>query len=282
MSTAKLMTFLVIGLTIAGCGRKGGSGGSAATNLSVTVWPSFPPTAYRHIEHLQQLQTNANILIATNPAILSQWQARGNLAENSPLRVLLNIPTKEPATVSWSVTIDHRFITVQSAKSQQRLGRIKFNHKTGLVESAHDVEALFVVSEIERRLRQIVGTRAEALRLFHGGLPKSPSQEQQQATKALAAALFLPQDTKLYVRMNAPGGSNRGQGYLTIDALSSSNSLDRVAQVGYPIDFNLFSAFGLSRPVFRFAGVSLSSAWTNLNTQGFQLDSERYPYPQAR
>lgn len=113
--------------------------------------------------------------------------------------------------------------------------------------------------------------------------PDQPDDANQlQATKALAAALFLPQDTKLHVRMSAPGGSNRGVGRLTIDTLSSSNSLDQVAQVGYPIDFNLFSAFGLSRPAYRFGGVSLSAAWTNLNTQGFQLDSERYPYPRAR
>lgn len=283
MNATKLMLCLLIGLSLMGCGRKGGSGGSASTNLSVVVWSSFPPTtnSYRHSEHLQQVQQRANALIATNSAIFSQSQARGNLAGNSPLRSLLSIPSNEPATVSWAQTIDHRFITVRSSTSQQRLGRIKLNLKTGLIESAHDVEALFVISEMERRLRQVVGTREEALRLFRGGLPESPSSEQEQAAKALAVALFLPNDTKLYVRMSAPGGSNRGQGYLTIDVLSSSNSLDHIARVGYPTDDNLFSAFGLSRPGHRFGGLSLSPAWTNLNTRGFQIDSDGYPYPKA-
>jgi hypothetical protein len=195
---------------------------------------------------------------------------------------LLGIPSNEPATISWSQTIDHRFITIRSSTSQQRLGRLKLNLRTGLIESAHDVEALFVISEIERRLRQIVGTREEALRLFRGGSPQSPSPEQEGATRVLAEALFLPPNTKLYVRMSAPGGSNRGQGYLTIDTLSSSNSVDHLARVGYPTDDNLFSAFGLSRPSYRFGGVSLSASWTNLNTLGFQLDVDGYPFPQAR
>lgn len=284
MNAAKLLTCFLIGLWLTGCGQKSGTGGSSSTNLSVVVWPAFPPTtnSYRHSEHLQQLQKKANALIATNSAIFSQSQARGNLAGNSPLRLLLSIPSNEPATVSWSQTIDHRFITVRSSTSQQRLGRIKLNLKTGLIESAHDAEALFVISEIERRLRQIVGTREEALRLFRGGLPESPSSEQEQAAKALAAALFLPNDTKLFVRMSAPGGSNRGHGYLTIDVLSSTNSLDHIARVGYPTDDNLFSAFGLSRPGYRFGGLSLSPAWTNLNTQSFQIDSDGYPYPKAQ
>jgi hypothetical protein len=284
MKTARFAICLLIALCFIGCGHNSGSGGSGSTNLSVVVWTSFPATtnSYRHGEHLQQLQQKANALIATNPAIFSQSQARGNLAANSPLRSLQSIPSNESATVSWSQTIDHRFITIRSSTSQQRLGRIKLNLKTGLVESAHDVEALFVISEMERRLRQVVGTREEALRLFRGGLPESPSSEQEQAAKALAAALFLPNDTKLYVRMSAPGGSNRGQGYLTIDVLSSTNSLDHIARVGYPTDNNLFSAFGLSRPGYRFGGLSLSPTWTNLNTQSFQIDSDGYPYPKAR
>jgi hypothetical protein len=284
MNTAMFAACLLIGICLIGCGRKSGKDGSASTNLSVVVWSSFPPTtnSYRHSEHLQLLQQKANTLIATNSAIFSQSQARGNLAGNSPLRSLLSIPSNEPATITWSQTIDHRFIKVRSSTSQQRLGRIKLNLKTGLIEEVHDVEALLVISEMEQRFRQIVGTREEALRLFRGGLPESPSSEQEQAVKALAAALFLPNDTKLYVRMSAPGGSNRGQGYLTIDVLSSTNTLDHIARVGYPTDDNLFSAFGLSRPGYRFGGLSLSPAWTNLNTQGFQIDSDGYPYPKAQ
>jgi hypothetical protein len=211
MNATKLMVCLLIGLLLTGCGRKGGSGGSASTNLSVVVWSSFPPTtnSYRHSEHLQQLQHRANALIATNSAIFNQPQARGKLAGNSPLRSLLSIPSNEPATISWSQTVDHRFITVRSSTSQQRLGRIKLNLKTGLIES-------------------------------------------------------------------------RGQGYLTIDVLSFTNSLDHIARVGYPSDDNLFSAFGLSSPGYRFGGLSLSPAWTNLNTQGFQIDSDGYPYPKAQ
>jgi hypothetical protein len=283
MNTARFATCLFIGLCFVGCGQKGGGGGSASTNLSVVVWPSFPPTtnSYRHVEHLQQLQRKANALIATNSALFSQLQARGNLAGDSPLRSLLSIPSNEPATISCSQTIDHRFITVRSSTSQQRFGRLKLNLKTGLIESAYDVQALFVISEMERRLRQVVGTREEALRLFRGGLPELPSSEQEQAARVLTAALLLPSNMKLYVQMSAPGGSNRGQGYLTISALSLINSLDCIARVVYPTDDNLFSAFGLSRPGYRFGGLSLSPAWTNLNTQGFQIDSAGYPYPKA-
>jgi hypothetical protein len=267
MNTARFAICLFIGLCFIGCGQKGGRGGSASTNLSVVVWASFPPTtnSYHHIEHLQQLQSKANALIATNWALFSQLQARGKLAGDSPLRSLLSIPSNEPATISWSQTIDHRFIQVRSSTSQQRLGRLKLDLKTGLIESAYDVRALFVISEMERRLRQVVGTREAALRLFRGGLPESPSSDHM----------------KLYVRMSAPGGSNRGQGYLTIGAFSSSNSLDDIARVMYPTDDNLFSAFGLSRPGYRFGGLFLSPAWTNLNTQGFQIDSDGYPYPKA-
>ena len=95
------------------------------------------------------------------------------------------------------------------------------------------MKALLVISEMERRLRQIVGTREEALRLFRGGLPNSPSPEQEQAAQAVASALFLPRDRKYSVRMSAPGGSNRGRGYLTVDVLSSSHSVDHVARAGY-------------------------------------------------
>lgn len=281
---AKLPICLLITVCLIGCGRKGEKARTTATNLSVVVWSSFPPTTnlYHHAAHLQKLQQSANALIATNPAILSQRRTYGSLAKDSPLRHLLGIPSNEPANVSSSQTIDHRFIRLRSTSSQQRLGRLKLNLKTGLIESAYDVEALFVISEIERRLRQIVGTREEALRLFRGGLPKSPSQEQERAAKAMAEALFLPPEVKLNVRMSAPGGSNRGQGYLTITTLSSSNTVESIARVGYPAEDDLLSAFGLSRPNYRFGGVALAAAWTNLNTQGFHLDAEGYPYPAAR
>jgi hypothetical protein len=171
-----------------------------------------------------------------------------------------------------------RGVVVRSSKTQQRFGQIKVNLKTGRIDCAYDVEALFVISEMERRLRQVVGTREEALRLFRGGLPELPSPQQQQAVSALASALFLPRGTKCSVRMSAPGGSNRGQGYLSLDALSSSNSVDRIARVTYPTHDTFLSAFGLTRPRYKFGGLALSAAWTNLNTEGLLLDSEGFPY----
>jgi hypothetical protein len=283
LEIVRVVPWLLVALCLGGCSRDGGTGGSAPTNLTIVAWPSLPPTPnlYRHQEHLQKLLLAANALIATNPAIFSQSQAHGKLAQNSPLRLMLGIPAGEPAYLTWWQTMAQRCVIVRSSKTEQRFGQIKVNLQTGLIDSAHDVEALFPISEMERQLRRTVGTREEALRLFRGGLPDSPSLEQEQATRALAAALFLPRDRKYYIRMSAPGGSNRGQGYLTIDVLSSSNTLDYVARVGYPTSDNVFSAFGLSRPSYSFGGLSLSAAWTNLNTAGFLIDSDGLPYPRA-
>lgn len=273
--------WLLVALCLGGCNRGDAIGGSASTNLSVVVWPSLPPSpnSYRHQEHLQKLLQAANSLIATNPTIFSQAQAQGKLAENSPLRPLLGIPADEPAYLTWSQTKEQRRVSVRSSESDQRFGQIQINLKTGLIDSAHDVEALFAISEMERQLRRTIGTREEALRLFRGGLPESPSPEQEEATRALAAALFLPKDTKCYVEMSAPGGSNRGHGYLTVSLLSPSNTLDHVARVNYPTRDTVFSAIGLSRPSYRFGGLSFSGAWTNFNTAGFLIDSQGFPYP---
>jgi hypothetical protein len=268
LDVMKLVMWFAIGLSLPGCGRMGGSGGSASTNLSIVVWSPFTPAtnSYRHIEHLEQLQRAANAIIATNPAIVGQAQARGKLAKDSPLRALLAIPVGEEAYLTWWQSMDERCVIVRSLKTEQRFGQIKINLKTGRIDSAHDVAALFVMSEIERRLRQIVGTREEALRLFRGD---SSSPERESATKALAAALFLPPDMKLDVHMSAPGGSNGGHGHLSISTVSS-NSRERLAYVGYP------------RPTFRFGGLRLEPNWTNLNTQSFFLDAEGLPYPKAR
>jgi hypothetical protein len=276
--TALLFAAAVLG---GGCKPEGQSSGNDATNLSLNPWPTFPSVtnSYRHVEHLQNLLRAANTLIATNPVLFSQSQARGKLAENSPLRALFGLPSDEFAYLTWWQSMDQRCVIVRSSKTQQRFGQIKINLRTGRIDSAHDAEALFVMSEMERRLRRVVGTREEALRLFRGGLPESPSPEQQQAVGALASALFLPKETKCYVRMSAPGGSNRGQGYLTVDVISSSDSVDHVARVGYPTQDSLFGAFGLTRPGYKFGGLALSAAWTNLNTEGFLLDSEGFPYP---
>lgn len=275
---APITGLLFIVLCLTGCDHKKGAGGNSFTNLSVVVWSQFPPPTniYQHHKHLAKLQQQANAIIATNQPLFSQHQSRFN--ENSPLRLLLGVPTNEPANVSWSQTMDHRYITISSAETGQRFGRFKVNLKSGLVDDAYDVEALFVVSEMERRLRQIVGTREEALRLFRGGLPKNPSPEQKRATKALAEALFLPKDTNLEIRMSAPGGSNGGRGYLDVSVVST-NSWERVAHVGYPSNHGFLSAFGLTHPTYRFGGLRLEPFWTNLNTQGFLLDSSGIPYP---
>ncbi|MFM2293896.1 MAG: hypothetical protein RLZZ350_309 [Verrucomicrobiota bacterium] len=282
MKTAVLTILLLFAFLWSGCNRNtSNSSSNSPTQLSLVVWAAFPlvTNSYRHLEHLTNLVQQANTLIATNPSVLGQYH--GYLAENSPLRVLLGIPKNEAADVSWSATIDHRFLTIRSPKTHQRFGRIETSIRTSLVESCHDVEALYAFSEMERRLRQIVGTREEALRLFRGGLPDSPSAEQQRATKAIAEALLLPIDTKLYIHMSAPGGSNMGQGYLRIETVQSNGYPEQIAMVGYGVNDSLLTEFGLARHIYYFGGLRLSPAWTNLNTQGFLLDSKGFPYPKS-
>jgi hypothetical protein len=98
-----------------------------------------------------------NTLIATNSAIFSQSQARGKLAEDSPMRSLLGIPRGEEAYLTCWQSMDQRCVIVRSSKTEQRFGQVKVNLRTGRIDSAHDVSALFMQSEIERRLRQIAG-----------------------------------------------------------------------------------------------------------------------------
>jgi hypothetical protein len=72
-----------------------------------------------------------------------------------------------------------------------------------------------------------------------------------------------------------------GQGYLSIVAVSDGRP-ECVARVFYGIDggfSELFAQFGLSPHHYRFGGLSLLPAWTNLNTHGFLLDSKGIPYP---
>ena len=265
-------------IVLVGCNR---SSDSSSTKLSVVVWSSFPPTnSYHHLEHLTNLIERANALLATNPsAILGQ--NHGLLGENPALRSLLGIPQDEAAYISWSATIDHRFIVIRSPNSGQRFGRIQMAINSGRIDSCQDVEALYSISEMEHKLRQVVGTREEALRLFRGGLPKSPSVEQQQAVKIISDALFLPPDAEIDVSMSAPGGTNMGQGYLTIVAVADGRP-EYVARVFYGIDGGfreLFAQFGLVRNHYKFGGLALMPAWTNLNTQNFLLDSKGIPYP---
>jgi len=284
MSIRFVILWSLATLSIIGCGRKNGPGGgaSASTNLSVVAWSPFlpAPNSYRHLQHLGQLNQKANALIATNNSIFGQSSA-GKLGTDSPFRQLLGIPLDLPAYVTWWQTMDQRCIIIRSAKTEQWLGQIKINLKTGLVDSAHDVEALFVLSEIERRVREIVGTREEALRLFGGAARESPSPEQLRAGKALAEALFLPPDAKLLIDMSAPGGSNGGRGHLIVDAILPNGRTDWVASVGYPSVDNVLSVFGVGHPSYRFGGLALAPTWTNLNTQGFLLDSDGTPYPKT-
>src|SRR5262245_36889392 len=136
MKATPLIIWLLLTILSAGCNRGGsGSSSSSATNLSILVWSTFPPTtnSYRHLEHLTNLLQQANALIATNPSILRQYH--GRLAEDSPLKTLLGIPKNEEAEVSWSATIDHRFTTVRSPRTHQRFGHIEISTRTGLVES---------------------------------------------------------------------------------------------------------------------------------------------------
>jgi hypothetical protein len=272
---------------ITGCNNSNSiSSQNVGTNLSVIVWSSFPPktNSYRHLEHLTNLLQQVSALVATNQELFSQSQSRGQLTDNSPLRKLLGIPADEPAQIRWVQSMDDRWITIRSSKSDQRFGWIKMNFHTGEIEAAYDVEAFFTISEIENRLRQTVGTREEALRLFGGRQSETLSPEQQQATKAIAEALFLPPDTKLYIQMSAPGGSNEGQGYLRI---MSNDDGQQIASVFYGINFSggnilteILSEFGLihRKHNYKFGGPTLSSAWANLNTAGFLLDANGYPY----
>lgn len=279
---AQTISFLLV-ITITGCSRShSSSSGVAATNLSVRVWTSFPPTnTYRHLEHLKNLTRQANVIAATNSAIFSQAQTHGQLMQNSPLRGLLNIPTNEPAQITWSQSADNRWIRIYSPNSGQRFGLIELNLHTGKIGTAYDVEALYTISKMENNLRQVVGTREEALRLFRGGTSKSPSWEQQQAAKIISDALFLPKNLKTNIEMSAPGGTNLGQGYLNV-VVAVNGHPEWVAKVFYGIDSgwnSVFAQFGLAHYHYKFSGLSLTPAWTNVNTQGFMLDANGIPYP---
>jgi hypothetical protein len=286
MKTFANAILLLLAVVLGGCSR--GDGGSAK-NLPVVVWSSFPPTnSYRHLEHLTNLVQKANALIATNPSAL--FGARGrmwfpsSLPKNSPLRELLGIPQGEAATVYWAASSDHSFITINSPHSIQRFGVIRTDIGETHVDSCYDVEALYSISEMEWRLRKVVGTRNKALNLFGGGLPKSPSPEQLQAKKAIAEALLLPIGAKVYITASAPGGSNRGQGYLTVFTSTTNGDSEDVAHVNYGsigIMRGILSQIRLTSPNYGFSDLKLWSAWTNVNSRGFLLDTDGFPYPKT-
>jgi hypothetical protein len=67
---------------------------------------------------------------------------------------------------------------------------IKLNLRSGDFDRVHEVNAVFLISEMERRVRQVVGTQEQALRLLRGGLLQPPSAEQEQAVQLSPSALF--------------------------------------------------------------------------------------------
>jgi hypothetical protein len=147
-ATLALVSFVAV--LLSGCKPEGRPDGSTPTNLSLISGSSFPAStnSYCHLQHLQNLLRAANALSVTNPAIFSQAQTVGKLAHNSPLRPLLGIPRDEPAYLGWWQTMDQRGVNIRSSKTDQRLGEIRVNLQTGRIYSAHDVEALFMISEM--------------------------------------------------------------------------------------------------------------------------------------
>ena len=260
---------ILAGLIVAACNpSKLKTSDSLATNISVTAWSPFlpVPSSYNHLQHLADLNQKANSLVSTNKALFGQHA--GSLPENSPFRALFGIPREVTANSSWWESGDQLCIYIVPTKSRQCLGQVKVNLHTGLIDSTYDVASLYIFSEIERRLRQVVPTRDEALRIFSNNLGDPPSPERQRATKSLLDALFLPPETQVQIQMSAPGGSNGGVGYLYLMTESvSSNESPVIARIVFP------------RPDFYLGGLSLSPRWTNLNTQKFLLDSQGIPYP---
>jgi hypothetical protein len=270
---------LLLAVVMAGCNR---DGGSSTRVSSVSVWPT---NSYRHLEHITNLVQQANVIMATNQALFSQWNAHGNLPKNSPLRGLLGIPETEPARMTWIQTADFFRIIIRSSKTEQLLGQIKINLHSRHIESVQDVESLFLFNEMETQLRQIAGTRERALKLF--GLwrsGESHSSEQEQAFKKVVEALFLPAADKASIDMSAASGTNLGQGHLTVVALMPDGNPWPVAEVSYPVEdslFNILAFYRLTRFTYTFGGLKLYPAWTNANTQGFLLDADGFPYSKA-
>ena len=267
-----IVILLVTGVLFYGCDKinEVGKARNGATNLAVIAWSPFlpAPKTYNHPRHLAELNQKASLLLATNKSLFGQHS--GRLASDSPLRWLFGIPPEVPASFSWWLSsIPEMGIHVMSAKTGQLLGDVRIDPGTGLIKSTHDVSSLFVLSEIKRRLWQVVPNREEALRLFHGPFGGGQlSPEQQRAKRALLEALFLPPDLDVSIQMSAPGGTNGGVGYLNILFFSlSDNKSPYLIMITFP------------RPDFELGGVRFTAQWVHLNTQGFLLDTEGFPYP---
>ena len=172
--------------------------------------------------------------------------------------------------MTWSLSSDYFIISIKSPLSRQRFGQIKINVKTGIIESAYDIEALFLISEMERKIRNIAPNREEGKRVFHGALSGSSSAGEVEANNGVAEALFLKPEAKIAVRLNAPGGSNGGNGHLRVDLIGSDDDVpQQLAGGGYPRTESLLSLFGFSRPTFPFFGIYLKDSWQKRNRFGY-------------
>ncbi len=267
----RIAILVLAGACVCGCDRDNGSSKarSETTNLAVVAWSPFLPTpkSYNHLKHLAELNEKASLLMATNKALFGQHS--GRLPADSPFRWLFGIPGDIPARFSWWLSsIPEQGVSVVSTKTGQLLGDVRVDPRTGTIKSTHDVTSLFVLSEVKRRLRQVVPNREEALRLFGPPFGVGGSAERALAKKMLLDALFLPPDLEVEIQMSAPGGSNGGVGYLHLMlANSQDNESPYIARIVFP------------RPNFDLGGVVFSEQWVRLNTQGFLLDLERIPYP---
>jgi hypothetical protein len=182
-------------LILTDCGKQSATQHSStdSTNFSVVPWSPFssPPKTYDHLRHLAELKDQANLLIANNKSIFRQ--NTGDLPAASPFRQLFGIPVNTAATFAWWPSGSNQAaLTIRAPDTRQDLGDIIVNTKTGRIDSAHDVPALFVLSQIKSRLRQLVPTSQEALRLFgppYDPNPATPAQERAHA--AVLEALFL-------------------------------------------------------------------------------------------
>lgn len=289
MRFLKLIGLGLMVICAAGCTKERGNEESRKQELALLdlVEPSGKSgtNIYHHLEHLEELRQRANSMLATNPFLFLGKQhgfsRHSVLPSDSPMRALLGIPSGVIAKISLSFSQDQGHLLICSSATGQWLGQVDVNLKTGLVESIHDTKALAIRNQIEQKLRRIVGTREEALRLFSAkarqNKPSDP--ERDAAVKKLADALWLPSNLKLDVKMIAPGGSNRGFGCLSVFVFGS---WDGIVGIYYPVDDNLLSILNISPPHYRFGGFRFEPHWTNRNIKGLLLDSERIPYPKPQ
>jgi hypothetical protein len=106
-----------------------------------------------------------------------------------------------------------------------------------------------------------------------------PPEDCGGLTFGLMTPIFVNKPVCSLIDMSAPGGSNEGQGYLNVSVLLPGEQFEEMAKVTYPIVGNGPNALRLYHPRYKFGGLRLYPAWTNLNSQGFLIDSDGIPYP---